>query len=926
MRIQLKVPRAVGSGLASVSVRPAAPAAIPRPPRPPDGPGCSRWLSCTCCRPQAQNAAPEKVDTAFFTRQSLPLPRQAYATQAVAAASPDEDHDRGRGKGRSALLPLPPTLPYSPDSVPFQRHLQHLSLAVVSSTQKESWRTYLALHPSLRRYIPDDLFRSLLAHQLSNEHARQSWVRGLALIKFAKQCGVSAGQLGEENLRTALRSGFDLVLRTKVSDLKLYWGDLMALWRELVISLEQGGKGKGRVKGKEQEDRMPLDLRRGYLQLHVKRPSTASGSRAEKLTAAAAALREVVEQYGTRGIQREAGKIVSLYQGSDESIHLDALSLAAWCADCGLAIPETDTFLVMLRLYGLYENQGPDPLKLLDSAIQKHVIAKLDPAGPGSGADHIKAVLIQIRHRFRPHAQRTVDSVEANETVPQLTRRVVRLLDTSAPDLNIAVTALASILKREGEVEAVVAKLLGHLEQQPNPGVLQRLTHLLLDHEAVQHLRLDHTQSLLHSLVACLPDADAYTLCRKIYAIARQHGYRWQPAHRALWHRLFHHAVDSHRRHLHFASRLYADQQADGMHASRSDLISFVRTVGMSRSASRNLLLERLVNDLPDRRDTATPPESLIIALVQGLTSSQDASDAALALGLTRKILQGRPIPGPAAELLIQTFAKSASLSHLRHAVHLLDEAPTSTAHSFNHVIFSMIAHSRSEPQSGQISRREALSQAVGLYTRMLERGIEATPRTISLFLRALVDARYVDSALGIFDASVRHHFSLKPNAVGRLMVRLILDDRLDEAAKVESRWRGMSIAASETGKRYDRAIVGARVLLDTKRGLEVDLSDIAKRTGWTSNVPFSRFIEILKPRSVTDSATSQTEPAYEGAGEHHEHSGSARPAAMATDRIRRPWIRSDNNNHNGRSSTSARKEDFGADLMVATRNGSIVT
>jgi hypothetical protein len=141
----------------------------------------------------------------------------------------------------------------------------------------------------------------------------------------------------------------------------------------------------------------------------------------------------------------------------------------------------------------------------------------------------------------------------------------------------------------------------------------------------------------------------------------------------------------------------------------------------------------------------------------------------------------------------------------------------------------------------------EALSHAVRLYKRMMDQQIPVNARTVSLLLRALVDTRHVTSALAVFDAAVENGYILKPNSVGRLMVRLILDERLEEADKIEAIWR--KSASIPTGRRYDKAVVGARVLLDTKSRKEVDLEEVARKTGWSGTKPFLRFVESLKPR-----------------------------------------------------------------------------
>ena len=771
-------------------------------------------------------------------------------------------------------------------------------MAILSASPDQSWQTYLGLHPSLRRYIPDDLFRSLLAHQLSNSHAKQSWVRALALIKFAKKCGVEARNLGLENLRNALRSGFDLILRTKVSDLKLYMGDIKGLWNQL----------------KESEKEVPLDLKRGYLQLHIKQPLHKKWQRSSR---AAVALKEVVGAYGCRGVEREAGKIVSLYDGDDETIHLESLRLAAWCADNGLQ-PFDDSFLVMLRLYEIWKgtDTGLDTLPKLQTMING---IESSPAGH----EFLQSVFTHIRHRYRSPVMRTIDAMAQADkiTVPSLTRETLSELATSDGNLSTAMDSLTVLLQKGGEAGAVVTAILDRLNRHQPPAIIHRLTRLLLEHDALPQLSAYHFNAIISLLISTLPSEDGYILCRKVYSAARNQGFRWSTQHRRHWHRLFHHAVHRTRRHLHFASRLYADLQADGQPVHRNDLLALIRSVGLSRSSSRSILLERHIRDFTDLDSrTRVSPDPFVLAMVEGLTAGKDAKDASLAFDLTRRILQDGPIPKTAADLMITRLAQSPNLYHLRQAVHLLDYSPTAT--SFNNVIFSIVAHSRLEQRAGQMSRSEALSQAVNVYKRMVSQDISATSRTVSLLLRALLDARHTESAINVFNATISNGLVLKPNAVGRLMVRLILDERLDEAAQIETKWRSITPTIAGRGSTYDKAIVGARVLLDMKRGIEVNLDEVAKKTGWKGTIPFLKFLESLKPRPEIINASvadAQFENSIIPGTDYHVNDLGAgnethrvRPAVMNPDQPRRPWIRSDNERQRG----------FDTDSTVVVRSG----
>lgn len=788
------------------------------PPRPPEGPGCSKWLSCTCCRKSTNSSASKSAYFSSNRGNNISKPLPTFPNIDTEPALSPSDNTR-----QTARLPLPPTLPYSPNSVPAQRHLQYLSLAVVSSTPEDSWRTYLALHPSLRRYIPDDLFRSLLAHQLISEHPKQRWIRSLALVKFAKRCGVNARDLGEQNLKNIFRAGLTYVLRTKVLEIETYATEIQVLWDQVVQCRE-----------------VPLDLRKGYLQCHIKRRNgnhvSRRTGRAELETEEAhGALRDIVERFGLEGIGREAGRIISLYHGSDIGTHVKSLETAALCAENGKHLPD-DTATVMLRLVEIWRNEGVDAMAKLKSTV-----GSLPVTLPG--AEFLDVMLADIRYRIRRPAQRVIDAIADHSSIPTITRATLDMLSDANADIGVALVALEDLLKRKAEVDSIASWIVKRLSSRQDPDSVIRFTKLLFEHDTITNLRDPTIHSLLQLLLVRIPNDEAYILSRKLYSLARAHSYRWH--HLSNWQSLFRHSLARTRRQLHFASRLFADAQADGLHPNMDDYRTLIRAVASSRSASRPILLDRYITSF---LELETSPEAFVIALAQGLTLSKNANDASLAFEMSRRILQDRPIPRGAAELMIGSLAASPRISHLRQAIFLLDSSPSIA--SFNMVIFSIVAHSRSDPRNGEMSRTEALSHAVRIYKRMMNQHIPANARTASLLLRALVDSRQITSALAVFNAAVINGFALKPNSVGRLMVRLTIDERFDEAAQVEWKWR--KSADIPNGKRYDRAVVGARVLLDTKLGKSIDFEEVASKTGWSGTKPFLRFIESLKPRQVS--------------------------------------------------------------------------
>jgi hypothetical protein len=138
-------------------------------------------------------------------------------------------------------------------------------------------------------------------------------------------------------------------------------------------------------------------------------------------------------------------------------------------------------------------------------------------------------------------------------------------------------------------------------------------------------------------------------------------------------------------------------------------------------------------------------------------------------------------------------------------------------------------------------------------------------------------------------------------------MVRLILDERFTEAGDVEREWR--RLASPAFGRRYDRAIVGARVLLDTRSGKEVDIPRIAQQTGWSGTAPFIRFIESLQPRISTSTTLDHLDEVTEVEATESKDATKARPAV--TDPHARPW---------NSGTRSDRSEGLNVDAVVGIR------
>jgi len=167
------------------------------PPRPRDQPTCSRWVSYSCCLSRRAKAGEE-----FFSANSVPN----KSSTLVRPILEEEAALVEEAKPRKALhhLPLPPSLPYSPNSHPFKRQIEILSLYISGASPGQSWEIFNGIHVDIRRYIPDHIFRSLVIHQLASDDPHDRWSRSSRLLRFANKCGMEAKDLGQEVVEAAM--------------------------------------------------------------------------------------------------------------------------------------------------------------------------------------------------------------------------------------------------------------------------------------------------------------------------------------------------------------------------------------------------------------------------------------------------------------------------------------------------------------------------------------------------------------------------------------------------------------------------------------------------------------------------------------------------------------------------------------------------
>ncbi|KAI9634967.1 uncharacterized protein MKK02DRAFT_16439 [Dioszegia hungarica] len=790
-------------------------------PIPPSQPGCSRWLTCTCCRTQ----------TYFSPNNTRTIQTSAKAPEPEPPAQESKAH----------YLPLPPRLPYSPTSVPFKRHLEILSLSALSSTQDESWRVYLSLHSSLRRYIPDDTFRSLLAHQLSNSWPKQRWVRSRALIEFGQSCGMRLETLGTEVLGKALEAGLKYAV-----DLKTDYGGMARILEALWAALARVKKGDLSSVGKK--------TRKMWLEFHLR--AIAEWKMRKGRGASEYPLRrppEVVREMVSFGAAKDTEELLDELLKSGREDAKEALEVGFWCWTRGVDISDTtvEWWMVQLHKQGQYD---------LRETVQEAGRNAEQEVG-----ERIDRVLVSALQRLEPRAVRAARLLA--QTPPAAVDSLIvlgfKLLQGPPADLEAAIDICQRLVDTRGAdaeklYHALAARVYA-LADFPMEATIIRLADTLLSasKDPIYH------RLILHSLLP-LSTPEAYTSARRVYSVARASGYKWTLANQPAWRTLFHQAVDN--RHLHFASRLYADLLADGRRSSRQDLLAMIRSVCMSKSASRPILLERYLRDFLDFFPSHL--NSLVRALIRGLTTNQRPDDAQLAWTLIKRLNHdGAPVLP-----LVEILALSARSQHRETMFEILRAQPAESLSLLcDAALTSLSQHAKSTSDRHSLSHEESLALAASLFREMAAKQIPPSAKSATAIIRGLIGIGELDKALAMLAVVGNAGIRVKSSAVGSLMVRFALAERYDAADEAERTWRTSLL----TGDVYDRGVVGARALMDVKRGKKVDLKRVQQETGWKARGPFLKFLKSLGEVQEEGQAVEAVKPAEQllqiGSGQAEE-------------------------------------------------------
>jgi hypothetical protein len=742
----------------------------------------------------------------------------------------------------------------------------------LSPSADESWDIYEGLHPDMRELIPDDVFISLLAHQLGR---KARFPRVLDLLKVGRRCNMNTRAFSVTTLEIIIASLLRRLEPKKYDDkcaAVLDW-----LWPAYVEL--NGNSFAG----------MSFNIRRRWLSYMALRHKN-------DCETVYAALEDVVEQGGASGMAPTCSLVVLMYRGNDPYLHRTSLRLATWCLARDIEIGEGDLRTLLSRLGATLDKRGERGVDGVSSAVNG-LIHELVAGEAHDPAQQLRVVLDWFLASQRSAAQKAEDlATDPTATMPKVHRAAEQLLkrkELNDADLAAVVNLCLRALKfNDADYEAllrITTKRLSQRETSP--------THIVRLAEGIIASGLLTTDVLSPQLVSRIfnavadavgqDDGSAYTLAFRIYPVARAttgegSQFEWQQTSIDRWLGLFKRAIAS--EHFHFASRLYADLQADGLKVPQPAQLLFIRKIASMQSASRHILLDRHVKDY--LWDPEAPKEPLFLALSSGLSNSPD--DAAMAIKLCDRIQPNAALPPAAIASLVTPLLTSARESFRKKGVALLARLPDSEdARPAYHA--ALAALRRDVSHNGT----ETLLQVYGL---MAQRGIAPTGETASLIIGAFITADDLEVAKVVFDAATAAQHALHPAEVSRLMIKLAQNDRTTEAYAVESAWR--SLSSSPEGAVQDSnndnsigMIFGARLFADIKQGREVDLGvfvnsagQLVEHAGWNPSRPFFRWLETelfehRKERGGGTEFVSLLSPAPANSPERKTAAAAASPA-----------------------------------------------
>ena len=655
---------------------------------------------------------------------------------------------------------------------------------------------------------------------------KRTFERAEQLIIFAQECGMTLEDFGTQAVQRMLETM-----------LSLGQGHFQGLaQRRNEILLEDLWRCLLRLHG-GRLDRIPRLTRDSFLrfQCDLARRSGNSRVHQERTKRSIAVLQNFLSIEGGLDVGDIAGDILQLRNPNDKTeVWVERLHILGRALTNGLDIPFGALVSILARALHAFDRNGVDqPDQLLTTTIED-VCSSIYGRHAGETSTKLRW---HAQHCLQRYVRRTAlgSSFGALEKGEQMLRnpsaaapsiikqsiaiissihldselrtaekrpRIVASLDTSHP-IDVAISLFERVAHRPFvDVHVLVAmsvRVLLDLARNPDTeksaiAPIVRFTQILVSADLLPHID-DHLVHLTFDLLASAsPHSElAYRLSRSVYARARamQDCYKWSasPASDTRWRTMYRLALTREGpKHLHFASRLYADRLSDGRPIFRQDVLLFIRAIGASESTSKYVLLERHLKDY--LYFGYGNIQGFAIAMVKGLAAAGRGRDAWLGFHLARRILVDKPFPGDIFSIVLRALSRSQDEEDLQRVEEVLVYAPEELRRElFDLVLCSIQAEidPQISPETREYSSR--LATMISLYTNMARQNFKPTESTVYAMIQALARSRHVSHAMRIVQAMLDNGTPLPMDIISLVIRRLEEEERFAEAETLKARY-----------------------------------------------------------------------------------------------------------------------------------------
>jgi hypothetical protein len=692
-----------------------------------------------------------------------------------------------------------------------------------------------------------------MRHQLTDTRIKQRWGRLRSLMGVWQRCGLALEGLGRDILASTLDTGLGYYLGVPANASKLR--DAASILNALMAATLVVSRGAD----------LHVMIRRSWLS-SVR--AVLQDVKEAKCMSASEAIGMLVEADMVDGLDKEISSLIR----SSRVASVELLEQAIKCSNKGVGLRDTTLLGLMTNILEAHD-QNPDPV-----IIERQVETTIRNIGIGAVGPRYRYLwrrCVSQKETVSDTADRLLQSVTTSTgmvgpaawTDASTAMRILQgahdlkdlrpviqycqKLSRVGADRHDLYDALATSVYRRAKETQVLSQDISSGREEHAPQRTPRSDEVkciddFLDLTPPPDVRT-YTQHRVVELALLVPSSSGYNAARRIYPSVRSERFIWTSARYGEWKSLFHRAID--RRHTQFASRLYTDALADHLVPGRGECLRLIRYTCKAQNASRPILIERLVRDYVAFHAREEDRDMLIVAIAEGLSEGK-SEDAALGWTITKRLMvdHSSTVLGRVAPLLMKRLAK-VPLQRQRTAMLDILSVVLGNANLYE-IAITGLARIATNTDDADLAPNAALSLCTDLYHQLVAQHITPTRKTLSAILVALIKAKRLGTAILVFDKALVNG-PVRSDAVGRLMIACALNDQLDKADEVERKWR-----QSLPQDAYDKGVVGARVLVDTVRGKDVDLRLVRQRTGWQPNAPFLRFLDVIRQQKAEQART----------------------------------------------------------------------